>query len=283
MFEIDFPRAIAEERGCGDREPGGVYAESGLSPFGRPIEHFLFDPPLPVPDGLDLVNKPTLWQRVDPASGEPMLDPETGNPIYDLLIHIGAEHYPEAADYIEETRRLGASRRLNPNLDLSRLSRLSRMLLAHPRAIIASWRELTPPERCKKKLAYHDQAFYTTLYRDLIEPGESLDATHDDERVGPCTFKLYEVLPKEEAIEVFEQEGEYPLCLRQIGSTIYEHRCSGEEVTAWEEGFILGLPITGIALIQYADGSVNQKAKEKLLTGMEQNGAMSLPFYEAEK
>ncbi len=186
-------------------------------------------------------------------------------------------------DYIEETRRLGASRRLNPNLDLSRLSRLSRMLLAHPRAIIASWRELTPPERCKKALAYHDQAFYTSLYRDLLEPGESLDATHDDERVGPCTFKLYEVLPKEEAIEVFEQEGEYPLCLRQIGSTIYEHRCSGEEVTAWEEGFILGLPITGIALIQYADGSVNQKAKEKLLVGMEQNGAMFLPFYETEK
>ncbi len=283
MFEIDFPRAIADERGCGDREPGGVYAESGLSPYGRPIESFLFDPPLPVPDGLDLVNKPTLWQRVDPLSGEPMLDPETGNPIYDLLIHIGAEHYPEAVDYIEETRRLGASRRLNPNLDLSRLSRLSRMLLAHPRAIIASWRELTPPERCKKKFAYHDQAFYTAFYRDLLGQGESLDATHDEERIGPCTFKLYEVLAREEAIEVFEQEGEYPLCLRQIGSTIYEHRCSGEEVTAWEEGFILGLPITGIALIQYADGSVNEKAKEKLLAGMEQNGAMSLLFYETEQ
>jgi hypothetical protein len=25
MFEIDFPKAIADERGCGDREPGGVY------------------------------------------------------------------------------------------------------------------------------------------------------------------------------------------------------------------------------------------------------------------
>ncbi len=58
MFEIDFPKVIADERGCGDREPGGVYAESGLSRYGRPIEHFLFDPPLPVPDGLDLVNKP---------------------------------------------------------------------------------------------------------------------------------------------------------------------------------------------------------------------------------
>jgi hypothetical protein len=57
MFD-DFPKAIAEPRGCGDREEGGVYAECGPSPYGSPLEHFLFDPPLPLPDGLDLVNKP---------------------------------------------------------------------------------------------------------------------------------------------------------------------------------------------------------------------------------
>jgi len=99
---FDFPRAIPEERGCGDREPGGVYVESGLSPYGSPLEHFLFDPPLPLPAGVDLVNKPQLWQRVDPETQEPVLDSETGRPVYDLLIHIGAEHYPYAPDYIEE-------------------------------------------------------------------------------------------------------------------------------------------------------------------------------------
>jgi hypothetical protein len=282
MFDL-FPKAIAEPRGCGDREEGGVYAESGTSPFGSPLECFLFDPPLPLPDGLDLVNKPQLWQRVDPGSGEPVLDPETNAPVHDLLIWIGAEHYPEAVDYIEETRRLGASRRLNPNMDLSKLTRRSRMLLAHPRAIIASWRELLPPQSCKKHLPYHDQIFYEHLYRDHLENGEGLDATDDDERVGPCIFKMWEVLPKDGAIETFEREGQHPLCLRRIGSTTYDYSPTGEKVTVWEPGFILGLPITGIALIQHQDGSVNTRAKDKLLLGMEHNGHMALPFYQTDR
>jgi hypothetical protein len=282
MFD-DFPKAIAEPRGCGDREEGGVYAECGPSPYGSPLEYFLLDPPLPLPDGLDLVNKPQLWQRADPVSGKPVLDAETNEPVYDLLIWIGAEHYPEAVDYIEETRRLGASRRLNPNMDLSKLTRRSRMLLAHPRAIIASWRDLLVPQFCKKHLPYHDQIFYEHLYRDQLEPGEGLDVTHDDERAGPCIFKLWEVLPKDEAIETFEREGHSPLCLRRIGSTTYDYCPTGEKVTAWEPGFILALPITGIALIEYQDGSVNTRAKDKLLMGMEQNGHMALPFYQTDR
>ncbi len=283
MFEA-FPKAVPEPRGCGDREEGGVYAESGLSASGgSPLEHFLFDPPLPLPDGVDLVNKPQLWQRIDPISGEPVLDPVTDIPVYDLLIWIGAEHYPEAVDYIEETRRLGASRRLNPQMDLSKLTCASRMLLAHPRVIIASWRDLLPPRFCRKHLPYHDQGFYERVYSDQLEVGETLDATHDDERVGPCIFKLWEVLSKDEAIETFEREGHHPLCLRQIGSTIYEYTPTGEQVSEWQAGFILGLPITGIALIQYQDGSVNPRAKDKLLLGMEHNGEMALPFYTTDR
>ncbi len=271
---FDFPRAIPEERGCGDREPGGVYVESGLSPYGRPLEHFLFDPPLPLPEGVDLINKPQLWPRVDPATQEPVLDPTTGRPVYDLLIHIGAEHYKYAPDYIEETRKLGASRRLNANLDLALLTRRSRMLLAHPKALIVRWRDLTPPDWCFKRFPRHDLASYALL---------GLEAATDEGRVGPCIFKLWDVLPRDEATEVFEQEDERPVCIRTIGSTIYEYRPTGEEVTEWEPGFILGLPITGIALIQYADGTVNEKAKAKVLAGLEQNGEMAVPYYETDK
>ncbi len=245
MFD-DIPRAIPDERGCGEREPGGVYAECGLSKGGSPLEAFLFDPPLPLPPEVDLVNKPQLWQRMDPASQEPVLD-EAGLPIFDLLIHVGAEHYPWAVDYIEETRSIGASRRLNPNLDLSRLSRSSRMLLAHPKAIIPGWREFLPPARCMKQRPMHDQRHYDAIYRELVEAGEGIDATDDDERMGPCIFKLWEVIPQEDACEVFEQEVGYPLCLRKIGSTTYDYYSTGEVVTGWEEGFILALPITGIA------------------------------------
>ena len=184
------------------------------------------------------------------------------------------ESYCVGYHVVHNCRRLGASRRLNANLDLSLLTRRSRMLLAHPKAIIVPWHDLTPPDWCFKRLPRHDLASYALL---------GLDAATDKDRIGPCIFKLWDVLPKDEATAVFEQEGERSVCVRKIGSTLYEYRPTGEEVKEWEPGFILGLPITGFALIQYADGTVNEKAKAKVLAGRERNGEMSLPFYETDK
>src|SRR6516162_114397 len=99
-FDPDFPKADPVSRGCGDREPGGVYVESGLSSRGRPLEEFLIDPPLPIPEGLDLVNKPQIWKRMLPSGG-PALDVD-GFPIFDLLIWVGREHYPYVPDFLEE-------------------------------------------------------------------------------------------------------------------------------------------------------------------------------------
>jgi hypothetical protein len=220
---------------------------------------------------LDLVNKPMLWMRTEAQTQEPLLDPETERPIYDLLIHVGAEHYPYAPDYIEETRRLGASRKLNPNLDLSLLTRSSRMLLAHPKALPLNWQALQPPQVCLKHIPRHALSSYDRLLSD---------PQGDQQRVGPCIFKLWELLPQESASAIFEQEGARPLCLRQNGSTLYEYAPTGEVVTGWQTDFILSLPITGFALIQYADGSVNEKARHKAVQGMEMNGASALPFYE---
>src|SRR5258708_37000382 len=105
---------------------------------------------------MDIVNKPQLWQRTLP-SGEPALDAE-GDPIFDLLIWVGEEHYPYCSDFIEEVKQFGAPRRLNPNLDLSLLSRSSRMILAHPRARNTAWQTQRPPETCKKEVPGHDTA-----------------------------------------------------------------------------------------------------------------------------
>ena len=198
----DSVRVIPDEQGCGERAQGGVYAECGLSKGGLPLEAFLLDPPQPLPVG------------VDPLTQEPMLD-EAGHAIFDVLLRIGAEHSPWAADDVEETHRLGASRRLHPHPDLSRLSHSSRLLLAHPKAMLTGWRELIPPTRCRKQRPLHDQKHYDAIYRELVEAGEGIDATRDDERGGPCIFKLWEVIPREEACEVDEHEGEYPLCLRR--------------------------------------------------------------------
>lgn len=326
---FDFPKADAVERGCGEREPGGVYAESGLSNHGLPLEAFLMDPPLPIPAGLDLINKPQLWQRVLP-SGDPVLDLEE-RPIYDLLIWVGQEHYEYAPDYLEEVRRYGASRKLNPNLDLSLLSSASRMILAHPCVINTLWQEQRPPQVCGKHVPGHDgnppredtavreEDEWDEEEMDDEDEGEQEATWHhregggwDEEQVGqqgraivlahpnllatlpappmfpfhmgPCLFKLWELIPQNAAETVITLDGEErPLCLRRIGSTTYQYQPTGESADGLVPGLFAALPITGFALIRFADGIVNEKAKQKILSGMEVHGTRALPFYESDR
>ena len=309
-FDQDFPKADPVPRGCGDREPGGIYAECGLSSRGRPLEEFLLDPPLPIPPGLDLVNKPQTWQRMLP-SGEPALDGE-GLPIFDLLIWVGQEHYPYVPDFLEEVKRYGASRRLNPNLDLSLLSRSSRMILAHPHVLNTAWQEQRPPQSCKKEVPGHDAASDDEAGGTTGETGEeattwpllrligtSMDPllptlSPDSPRTGPCLFKLWELIPREAAqtvIDILDSEvGELPpgaellpLCLREIGSTIYQYRPTGESADGLVPGIFAVLPITGIALIRFQDGSVNERAREKILAGLETHGSHAIPVYETDR
>jgi hypothetical protein len=303
MFDQNFPKADSVSRGCGDREPGGVYCECGLSSRGRPLEEFLIDPPLPVPDGLDLVNKPQLWQRTHPT-GEAALDAE-GDLIYDLLIWVGEEFYAYCSDYIEETRQFGASRRLNPHLDLSLLSRSSRMILAHPRARNTAWQTQRPPEICRKDIPGHatstsdiDGEGEDTLLMQLMRLAASGSDTEsspaDVPHNGPCLFKVWELIPREAAqtvleLDEFETEDvasgpqNAPLCLRAIGSTVYPYRPTGESADGLVPGIFAALPITGFAFIRFDDGSVNDRAKEKVLAGLESHGHLAIPFYETDR
>jgi hypothetical protein len=187
----DFPKADPVERGCGEREPGGVYAEAGLSPHGRPLEDFLIDPPLPIPDGLDLPNKPQLWQRMMP-SGQSVRD-EQGQPVYDVLIWVGEAFYPYCPDFLEEVRRYGASRRLNPNLDFARLSAASRMLLAHPKVINTLWQKQRRPVACGKHVPGHAAP---SAEEDTVERGEGrqdVQTASSTSHMGPCLFKVRRV------------------------------------------------------------------------------------------
>lgn len=110
-------------RGCGTRVHGGVYAESKTGPGGSPIELFLVDPPHPVdmeamgisPIGVSLIERENAWHIFD---------------------YIGEQHYPNVADFIEEARRFGASRRLPTTLNFSKLTDKSRLVLIHRKAII---------------------------------------------------------------------------------------------------------------------------------------------------
>ncbi len=127
-------------RGCGHREKGGVYFECNTGPGGAPIEEFLVDPPQQVDTrllckaGIKLVNTDGVWHILD---------------------WIGHGFYPNVADFIEEARRFGVSRRLRANLDFSKITPESRLLCVHARAWIenaGSWPDIWT---CPKEISAH--------------------------------------------------------------------------------------------------------------------------------
>jgi hypothetical protein len=131
--------AIAVARGCGTRKKGGIYFETGLGRHGLPLEYFIVDPPILIDDwhlsplGVQLIKR---------------------NGITHILDWVGSEHYPNVADYLEEVRRFGVSRRLAKTLDFSQISEQTRILLVHARAWVDNFHDYKTWE-CPKEYAYH--------------------------------------------------------------------------------------------------------------------------------
>jgi len=188
------------------------------------------------------------------------------------------------------------------------------MILAHPHVLNMAWQTQRPPQSCKKEVPGHnaadaasdDEAGGTmgeTGEESINRPLQHLIGTSMDPllpvlspafpRTGPCLFKLWELIPQEAAqtaIDILDSEvGELPpdaellpLCLREIGSTIYQYRPTGESADGLVPGIFAVLPITGFALIRFQDGSVNERAKEKILAGLEAHGSHAIPVYETD-
>lgn len=111
------------KRGCGERQRGGVYLETFIAPpggEGTPLEAFIVDPPIPVdPQELGV-------------SGLGVTFTEDGH----ILDWVGSNNYPNIADFLEEGRVLGFSRRISKGLDLSKLAAKPKLLLIHSRGHI---------------------------------------------------------------------------------------------------------------------------------------------------
>jgi len=138
---------MAVVRGCGTRQKGGIYVECPLSPYGKPLEEFLVDPPIPVDVkalgitqvGVKLVERGGVWHIMD---------------------WVGSGHYENVADFVEEVRRFGLSRRLSKSLDFKKLSPQSRIILLHSRAFIENFKEYYKAEEgdvkgCPKDISAH--------------------------------------------------------------------------------------------------------------------------------
>lgn len=121
---------MAVKRGCGDRQQAGVYACTRLGTQGMPLEYFMVDPPVPVNPlalGLSAIGVKVLT------------DPKTG--IAHVWNWVGAQHYINPCDFIEEGRRFGFSTRMELSAaDYAKLGPNSRIIHVHARAIIAARR-----------------------------------------------------------------------------------------------------------------------------------------------
>lgn len=131
---------VALPRACGKRKPGGMYIETGQSDDGMPVEYFLLDPPLKItPRVQDALGIKALGVTI---VGRP--NPK-GRIVYHVIDWVGQEYYPNVADFVEEVRRQGLSRRIPMTAEFARLTSDSRILLVHPRAWVenyASYREV---------------------------------------------------------------------------------------------------------------------------------------------
>lgn len=160
--------AAGGKRQCGYRKSGGIYAEVPTSIQGKPLEHFLACPPVRIdaqeyrlhPKGLGvkLVELPETCLRCEgggsvlrlyqgETAGKPTgatvgyVCPECNGlglvPVAHVFDIIGQDNYPNVADFLEEARRLGVSRRLElEGGEYARLTSRSRLILLHKRAVI---------------------------------------------------------------------------------------------------------------------------------------------------
>jgi hypothetical protein len=160
-------------RGCGFRDAGATYVCCGLSPDGKPIEDFVVDPVIPWPG--EFKRGVQILKRAD------------GN-CNDLVIFVGKEFYPSAWDYVEETRRFGASRKVPNNLDFGKFTPgESKMVFVHSYALaqdvtLESAREVPLPG-CKYSVDACSNGSGWHMQKGKIE-------YLDEDVETPCTFAL---------------------------------------------------------------------------------------------
>lgn len=242
---MDLNSGEAIERGCGVREPGGIYFETVTSKRGRPVEDFLFDPPLPAED-LNL-----------PARGVTILERPDGSGIFDVWDRVGEANYPNVADMVEEIRRYGLSRRAGKSLDFSKLGPGSMIFLTHPRAIMTNHLDLVALLREEAQ----DTPDAAHVFR--CPCGKRLHAHYLMDPVGMCVGLWWEAVTKAEGS--LDPYAPLRTVERQNGSTKYVARQVPHGFKPeYAEGVFARFPIHQLAVIADPEGGQDEVAHERL-------------------
>jgi hypothetical protein len=164
------PTTSGGQRGCGERQKGAAYLAIPLVPGGCPIEHFLIDPPI-------IVNPEELG--ISPVGvsllGHAAADGGEVHHVYDI---VGREHYPTVAEFVEEARRMGISRRIAATSDFSKITAESRLLLLHSHADIANALEFPTDQPCPCRTEGHNDPGYSEMCVRLWEQEPLKGAQH---------------------------------------------------------------------------------------------------------
>jgi hypothetical protein len=239
-------------RGCGSRNPGGIYLVTKMGSRGRRLVDCLVDPAVPVPSGLDLMDRGQLI-------AERVVDGiHTG--IYDVYDRIGSRYYPNVWDFYMEVAAQGASRRVHTKSDFSKITSASRMVFVHEKAIVENAAELY--QALLREERDYGQSYWTcpcgieehTAFPTLAESAD----TYSMATCVGCYRQLVTggdlVLDPSTAPRTVE---------REVGSVKYRARKAPEKFAPeYSEGIFLVLPITCIQVVKDPEGGTDGKAME---------------------
>jgi hypothetical protein len=229
------------ERGCGRRQKAGVYLSVPLSTSGVPLDRFLLCPPRPV-------DREAL--RLEPI-GVQLVEIGGVTHVFDI---VGQSHYPNVADMIAELRRYGASRRIASTADFGRLTRDSRLVLLHERAIIRNAERLRQILR-DEELERRPEAIGWAPLRHC--PAKRLDhmafPIDDPQSEAMCQSLYWEDVEGGEA--VLDPAVPWRTVDRTVGSTSYRARRRPDEFEpVYELAIFAMLPIHHISVIRDPEG-----------------------------
>ena len=260
--------AIADiERGCGSsRDLGGAYWELGFSEGGQSMESFLICPPPPMD-----IKKLGLAPQ-----GVKLILVETGT--YHVLDWIGAIHYPNVTDFLEEVRLYGLSRRLELSKDqYALLTKESRLIAIHPAGHIA-----TPGLYWANRIGMNDKFFddfYSWDYCPCDVPEHKIDIEKIEELVYQSnTLPMCAGLWWEDVLFTDPIEKKSRLSIRTMPSFKYRCALPPEGKHVHQPAVIASFPLGRIAIVEDPEGQTHLEKAEKL---SDLNSEITLDFVEA--
>lgn len=185
-------------RMCGDsRIIGGSYWEFGTQqtmqlvsaiPLIRPdMNLMVLDPPVEI--DVERMGLQTVGVKMVNVGG-----------VNHILDWVGETHYPNVADFVEEAKAVGLSRRMPSTLPFGSLTEESRLLLVHRKAILTEGRRSIPllcPQFERTRRQHSDSETCSRFwYSDIVGRVEHVAHSNTVIRELPCgqSYTGYEAL-----------------------------------------------------------------------------------------